>query len=93
MVGTVPNPDLARALFAYLVPQPLSGWGALPSGVTISTAMTAGGQRLHVVHNWSWTHDHSDGARRPHGRSVGSISHAGDRLELGSWDVRIFVAD
>ncbi len=93
MVGTVPNPDLARALFAYLIPQPLSGWGALPSGVTISTAMTAGGQRLHVVHNWSWITTTVTAPVDLTGVPSGSISHAGDRLELGSWDVRIFVAD
>ena len=93
MVGTVPNPDLARALFAYLIPQPLSGWGALPSGVTVSTAMTAGGQRLHVVHNWSWITTTVTAPVDLTGVPSGSISHAGNRLELGSWDVRIFVAD
>ena len=87
MVGTVPNPDLARALFAYLIPQPLSGWGVLPSGVTISTAMTAGGQRLHVVHNWSWITTTVTAPVDLTGVPSGSISHAGDRLELGSWDV------
>ena len=93
MVGTVPNPDLARALFAYLVPRPLSGWGALPPGVTISTATTAGGQRLHVVHNWSWAPAEVTAPAGLQGLQTRLTYRAGRRVQLGRWEVKVFLDD
>ena len=53
-VGTVPNRALGRDLLRWLVPDARAGWGEVPASVTISSAATADGDRLHVVHNWSW---------------------------------------
>ena len=33
MVGTVPDQELARALFAWAVPRPVHGWPDLPAPV------------------------------------------------------------
>src|SRR3712207_982142 len=53
-VGTVPDPQLARDLASWLVPDPHPGWGELPASVTVASATTRDGRRLQVVHNWSW---------------------------------------
>jgi beta-galactosidase len=91
MIGTVPNPDLARALFDWLVPRPVSGWDALPPSVTVTTARTRDGRRLHVLHNWSWAP--TDVAVPTDLQALVSSSsyRAGDRVQLRSWDVEVFV--
>jgi beta-galactosidase len=90
-VGTVPGRGLARALAAWLAPAPCSGWRDLPASVTVATGTSPTGQRVHVVHNWSWQPadvqapgslaDVLDGSAVPHGTA----------LHLGPWDVRILV--
>ena len=52
-VGTLPNP---------VWPLILSGWRSraqketdgLPASVTVYSATNSAGERIHVVHNWSW---------------------------------------
>jgi beta-galactosidase len=87
-VGTVPDPDLARDLVSWLVPDARAAWGELPASVTVSSATTADGGRLHVVHNWSW---------EPQQVStpvpVRDVLHRGSEptglLQLGAWDVQV----
>ena len=88
-VGTVPGQALARALAEWLVPVPLAGWGDLPASVTATSSTATDGDRIHYLHNWSWSpalvetpfavEDLLDD------RSYG----AGETIELGPWDVRI----
>lgn len=90
-VGTVPGRGLARALAAWLVPSGVSGWRNLPPTVTAATGTSPDGHRVHVIHNWSW-----EPARlmTPGDLSDvldGSRTAAGTALELGAWDVRVFV--
>lgn len=91
-VGTVPDPGLARDLAAWLVPDPHPDWGPLPSPVTVSSARTRDGRRLHVVHNWGWdaqrvtVPDGATDAREP-GRELAA------GLVLGPWDVRVLLTD
>ena len=91
VVGTVPNAALARALFVWLAPHPASGWESLPPSVTVATARAGSGERVHVVHNWSWSPTDVavpvDLATVPSGSSC----RAGARLELGAWDVKVLV--
>ena len=53
-VGTLPNAPLAADLFRWLVPDRLEVWGRLPESVTVNSATNRDGQRIHIVHNWSW---------------------------------------
>ncbi len=93
VVGTVPDPVLAQALFEFLVPNPTHGWGEVPPSVTVMTARTRDGQRLHVVHNWSWAATEVT-APCDLRSVVGDDSYTvGERFELGSWDVRVLRED
>jgi beta-galactosidase len=92
VVGTVPDAELAAALVRWLVATPVGGW-MTDDSVTVSTSSGASGQRLHVVHNWSW-----DPAAATPGTPVtdlltGETLQPGDRIPLGSWGVRIFRSD
>jgi len=87
-VGTVPNPALAADLVRWLVPAQDPTWDALPSSVTVHSATNTAGERIHVVHNWSWT-----STRLTLPRDMTDIlAEAGGTtkdLELGPWDVRV----
>jgi beta-galactosidase len=54
-VGTVPNDQLAADLARWLSPGQHQTWGSLPPSITVSSATNGDGERIHVVHNWSWT--------------------------------------
>ncbi|MGW6195412.1 beta-galactosidase [Kribbella sp. NPDC055110] len=85
-VGTVPNPELATALFRWLKP---ASWTDLPSSVTVTSATAKDGRRLRFVHNWSWD---SVGITVPAAvHDVLADQPANGKLELGPWDVRILV--
>jgi beta-galactosidase len=87
-VGTVPDQVLAEDLMRWLVPAPTPQWEELPPSVTVASATTSDGGRLHVVHNWSWTPQTVK-------VSMGAVDVLGDTtvkvqvLELGAWDVRV----
>ncbi|GAA1430103.1 beta-galactosidase [Microlunatus lacustris] len=89
-IGTVPDQDFARDLVRWLVPAARAGWGELPSSVTLSSATTSEGRRLHVLHNWGWD---------PQGVATPVLVHdllvpgdePFDHLELGPWDVRVLL--
>ncbi|MDH6622218.1 beta-galactosidase [Streptomyces sp. LBL] len=91
-VGTVPGHDLAQALAAWMAPASGSGWQDLPASVTATTGTSPDGRHVHIVHNWSWEPasvpapvdltDALDGTSLP----------AGAALDLGAWDVRVFVS-
>ena len=91
-VGAVPGRGLARALVAWLAPEPVSGWQELPVSVTVMTGTGTDGRRVHIVHNWSW-----QAARVQPPTSLtdvldGSWVPSGASVRLGAWDVRVFVA-
>jgi beta-galactosidase len=87
-VGTVPNPALAADLVRWLALGQDPTWGALPASVTVYSATNTAGQRIHVVHNWSWTP-----AQLALPREMTDIIAEADTptkdLELGPWDVRV----
>lgn len=97
-VGTVPNRDAARALIAWLVPEPCSGWQHLPGSVTALTGTAPGGHRVHILHNWSWERaaavapcallDILDAGPDTAKATV----PAGAPVQLGPWDVRVLTA-
>ena len=99
-VGTVPDPDAARALAQWLAPVPRGGWQQLPASVTALTGTAPDGRRIHIVHNWSWD---PAVASAPCGlvdllangsdQAAKAGIPAGAPVELGPWDVRVFAAD
>ncbi|GAA2095280.1 beta-galactosidase [Microlunatus panaciterrae] len=89
-VGTVPDQAMASDLLRWLVPDARTEWGELPASVTVSSATTSEGGRLHVVHNWSWTPQAVTPPMRV--RDVlAEGSEALDSLQLGPWDVRVLL--
>lgn len=87
-VGTVPNPALAASLVRWLVPHQDARWTVLPASVTVHSATNADGERIHVVHNWSWTPTQVTMPRDMIDILAESDASIRD-LELGPWDVRV----
>lgn len=87
-VGTVPDEGLAADLVRWLVPDLRPGWQQLPESVTLTSATTRDGGRLHVLHNWSWepTQVATPGRVRD---VLDPAAEPVQSLELGPWDVRV----
>ncbi len=89
-VGTLPNPALAADLTRWLAPDTRQAWGELPPSVTLHSATNGAGERIHVVHNWSWTP-----ARIPLPTPMTDLltdsQDPVDELWLGPWDVHVMV--
>jgi len=88
VVGTVPDQALAAELARWLVPEPVGGW-ASDASVTLATCTDKTGNRVYVVHNWSWN---EAGATVPAAVTdllSGESIAPGERLVLLPWDVRI----
>ncbi|MDR6972843.1 beta-galactosidase [Leifsonia shinshuensis] len=92
VVGTVPNAELARALMSWAVPADRDAWNSLTTGsLTATSATTAAGRRLRVLHNWSWE---ARSIQLPTGVTDLLSSEpleADARIELGPWDVRVLL--
>ncbi len=91
-VGTVPNRALATDLLSWLVPDARAGWTDLPPSVTVSSATTTAGERLHVVHNWSWDPQVVTTAA-PVRNLLESNGAPTTEIRLGPWDVRLVVGE
>jgi beta-galactosidase len=92
-VGTLPDPELAAALAGWLVPEPSArgGWGPCPASVTLTGACTEDGRRLRFASNWSWEPASLTPAAEVRDLLSGAVLAAGERLELGAWDVRVLI--
>jgi beta-galactosidase len=88
-VGTVPGRSLARALAAWLAPEPQSGWRDLPASVTATTGTAPDGRRVHVVHNWSWSTLRVPAPADLTDALSETAVPLGASLRLGPWDVRV----
>jgi beta-galactosidase len=90
-VGTVPNGELAQAFIAWLTPRPRHGWADIPATVTVNTAGSPDGRKLHFIHNWSW----DEATVVAPADLVDVLSddrvRGGDAIALGPWDVRVLV--
>jgi len=90
-VGTVPGRSLGRALAQWLAPAARHGWHELPDSVTATTGTAADGRRVHIVHNWSWEPVRVTAPAPVTDVLDDSTVPVGAELELGAWDVRVFV--
>jgi beta-galactosidase len=90
-VGTVPNLPLASALMAWAVEVGAGTPSWLPQVPTqsVSTATNRHGERVQVIHNWSW--DPSLYVLPAASTDVlsGEALAKGTELQLGAWDVRV----
>lgn len=86
-VGTVPNPDLADALFRWIAPRHRQE----PPSVTVTGGTSQDGRRLRFVHNWSWEPIDLDLDGSYRDVLAGTVIGAGEKLSLGAWDVRVLV--
>jgi beta-galactosidase len=88
-VGTIPNTDLATALYHWLVPAATLDWSPKPANVTITGATAQDGHRIRFVHNWSWE-PATIRLPVPVRDVLSKRNHdASEELSLGAWDVRI----
>ncbi|UUL75417.1 hypothetical protein NG819_14530 [Pseudarthrobacter sp. Fe7] len=89
-IGTLPNTDLAADLIRWLAPVNNAGWEDLPGTVTIHSATSADGRRLHFVHNWGWepvtiaAPASVDDLLDPEQNNL-------SKIELVAWDVRVLI--
>jgi beta-galactosidase len=90
--GTVPNSALAKGLFAWLVPHPITGDWKRSDSVRAHSARGPGGV-LVIVHNFSGI---EEGVECPSAATdilSGQRLAAGASLMLGPWDVRVVSLD
>ena len=92
VVGTVPNAELSAALVSWALPAGSDAWSALTAGsVTATSATTAAGRRLRVLHNWSWEACSETLPSDVTDLLASEPLKAGAVIELGPWDVRVFL--
>ncbi|MET0740317.1 MAG: beta-galactosidase trimerization domain-containing protein, partial [Candidatus Nanopelagicales bacterium] len=95
-VGTVPDRALSASLAKWLAAVSLDEdpWrSARPASVTCTSSTTPAGQVVRFVHNWGW--EQAAFVLPTAVRDVLSRAEldAGDRLALGSWDVRVLLEE
>lgn len=94
-IGTVPDQALAAALldWAVEVGAGTRSWTPATASQTVSSATNRSGERIHVVHNWSWEPSlyPLPGAARD--VVTGERLAGGAELALGAWDVRILAEE
>jgi beta-galactosidase len=90
-VGTLPNAPLAADLVRWLVPRRPDAWGSLPESVTVSSATNRDGQRIHVVHNWSWQ-PATVSLPQPMADALDTAATPVEEISLGAWDVQVLAA-
>jgi beta-galactosidase len=93
-VGTVPDLPLAAALMTWALEassaQPNEWRRAAPSQ-TVTSATNRHGERVRFVHNWAWEKSTFPVPAAVTDVISGAAFAEGDTVELGPWDVRVFV--
>lgn len=90
--GTVPNAALAKSLFSWLVPHPITDGWAKSGGVRAHSAQTPNGT-LVIVHNFSGYDERVECPAAATDLLSGHPLAAGAPLELAPWDVRVVALD
>lgn len=92
-VGTVPDLTLATALMEWAVgvgSAGLSDWRPSAPSQTVTSATNRAGERIRFVHNWAWEESSFELPAAVTDLISGASFAAGDTVQLGAWDVRIF---
>jgi beta-galactosidase len=92
VIGTVPGQAFAGSIAAWLVPEPVAGWGRLLGPVRATTATVHDGSRLHFLHNWSWVPGSVTARIQLEDAVSGEKFNVGDQVTLKAWDVRVLQA-
>jgi beta-galactosidase len=92
VIGTVPGQTFARSIAAWLVPEPVAGWGRLLGPVRATTATVHDGCRLHFLHNWSWRPGSVAAPFQLEDAVSGERFDLRDQVTLKAWDVRVLRA-
>ncbi|HEY0472290.1 MAG TPA: beta-galactosidase [Kribbella sp.] len=87
-VGTVPNAELASALFRWIAPTARKD---LPASVTVTSGTARDGRRVRFVHNWSWEPVDLELPGSFRDLLAGTDLAVGEKLSLGAWDVRVLL--
>ncbi|MGY5764298.1 beta-galactosidase [Brachybacterium sp. DNPG3] len=92
-VGTVPDRALSAALmdWAVQVGDGTPAWRPATDSQTVSSSVNGAGERVHVLHNWSWEPSRFALPAAARDAVSGEALAAGAEVELGAWDVRAMV--
>ena len=89
-IGTLPNTELAADLIRWLAQDYASGWEDMPENVTVHSATSADGGRLHFVHNWGWE-PVTIAAPAAVNDLLDTEKINLTKIELAAWDVRVLI--
>jgi beta-galactosidase len=89
-IGTLPNTELAADIIRWLTAENHGFWEDLPEAVTVHSATTAEGGRLHFVHNWGWE-PATIASPMPLDDLLDSERTNLTKIELAAWDVRVLI--
>lgn len=82
VIGAVPNQELAKSIFEYLLPD--NSWNFTNEHVTQSSAINKNGDHLHFIFNWSWD---PTTVELPVECQKLNDSTPLQKVQLGAWDV------
>jgi beta-galactosidase len=92
-VGTVPDRAFARSIAAWVTRTslPEEPWRLSRGPLTRAGALTAAGERLHVLSNWGWDPQTFVLPAAACNLLTDQRLAAGDRIELEAWDLAVLV--
>jgi beta-galactosidase len=90
-VGTVPNLDLAIAISRWLTKDADTVWRRQSDQQTVTGGTAATGDRLRIIHNWSFTPSTFTLPAAVTDLLSGQSLDRGEVIGLGAWDVRVVV--
>lgn len=92
-VGTVLDPATSAGLMEWVVEVGAGApaWTRATESQTVSTSTNGAGERVHVIHNWSWEPSVFTLPAAVRDVVSGETFAGGVKLELGAWDVRMVV--
>jgi beta-galactosidase len=94
-IGTLPDRPFASSIADWIATTslPAEPWRLAGGPLTRAGARTAAGERLHVISNWSWDPRTFVLPAAACNLLTDVRLAAGDRLELGAWDVAVVVEE
>jgi len=93
VVGTVPDPALARGLVRWAAPESAADAlaGPLERPLTVASGTVPDGRRVWFAFNWGWKPQRLTLARAVHDAVTGELLPAGTELAPEAWSSRVFI--